>query len=110
MKQFHNLLYVLLIMFTAACVGNPGSEEDPGGDTDGALTLNTSAAYIINDGTDAALFTVLKGKKDVTADAKIYQKKEVLSSCYLQLHSPLPSKVLIRFLPVIMVRCLKILL
>lgn len=75
MKQFHNLLYVLLIMFTAACVGNPGSEEDPGGDTDGALTLNTSAAYIINDGTDAALFTVLKGKKDVTADAKIYQKK-----------------------------------
>lgn len=76
MKQFKNLLLcVWLMILIAACVGNPGSEETPGGDTGEILALNVSATYIINNGTDAALFTVLKGKKDVTADARIYQKK-----------------------------------
>lgn len=74
MKKYWNLLLCsLLLMFTVGCSGN-SDEDDPEGDT-GELLLTSSAAYIESNGTDQAVFTVMKGKKDVTAEAKIYQKK-----------------------------------
>ncbi|OKZ09436.1 MAG: hypothetical protein BHV75_13145 [Bacteroides oleiciplenus] len=74
MKKYWNLLLCLfLLVFTAACSGN-SSDDEPEGET-GELLLVSSAAYIENNGTDQAVFTVMKGKKDVTAEAKIYQKK-----------------------------------
>lgn len=71
-KYWNLLLCSFLLVFTAACSGN--SDDEPEGET-GELQLISSAAYIENNGTDQAVFTVLKGKKDVTAEAKIYQKK-----------------------------------
>ena len=71
-KYWNLLLCSFLLVFTAACSGN--SDDEPEGET-GELTLISSATYIENNGTDQAVFTVLKGKKDVTAEAKIYQKK-----------------------------------
>ena len=77
MKKYWNLLACLFILaFTAACTGNPGTDDPAdGGNVEGTLTLKASAAYIENNGTDAAVFTVLKGGKDVTDQAAIYQKK-----------------------------------
>lgn len=76
MKQYRNLLLSMLLMvLAAACVGNPGSGEATGGEGTGVLTLKSSAAYIMNDGADAALFTVWKGEQEVTSEARIYQKK-----------------------------------
>lgn len=75
MKRYWNLLTCLFILAcTAACTGNSGSDEDTAGEA-GTLVLKASATYIENNGTDAATFTVLKGEKDVTAQAAIYQKK-----------------------------------
>lgn len=71
-KYWNLLLCSFLLVFTTACSGN--SDDEPEGET-GELQLISSAAYIENNGTDQAVFTVLKGKKDVTAEAKIYQKK-----------------------------------
>ena len=67
-KYWNLLLCSFLLVFTAACSGN--SDDEPEGET-GELTLISSATYIENNGTDQAVFTVLKGKKDVTAEAKI---------------------------------------
>lgn len=74
MKKYWNLLLCsLLLVFTVGCSGNSDGDE-PEGET-GELLLTSSAAYIENNGTDQAVFTVMKGKKNVTAEAKIYQKK-----------------------------------
>ena len=77
MKKYWNLLTCLFILaFTAACTGNSGSGDPTDeGNGEGTLTLKASATYIENNGTDAAVFTVLKGDKDVTDQAAIYQKK-----------------------------------
>ena len=74
MKKYWNLLLCsFLLVFTVGCSGNSDGDE-PEGET-GELLLTSSAAYIENNGTDQAVFTVMKGKKNVTAEAKIYQKK-----------------------------------
>ena len=71
MKKYWNLLLCSFLLVFASCSGNSGEDEVPEG---GELVLISSAAYIENNGTDQAVFTVLKGKKDVTSEAKIYQK------------------------------------
>lgn len=71
MKKYWNLLLCSFLLVFASCSGNSGEDEVPEG---GELVLISSAAYIENNGTDQAVFTVMKGKKDVTSEAKIYQK------------------------------------
>ncbi len=91
MRKYLNPLFCSFILALAAsCVGNPGSEEilcpEEGGSSpgDGKLELAVSNTTIKNDGVEEAEFTVMKGKSDVTSDARIYQKKdgshELLSS------------------------------
>lgn len=74
MKKYWNLLLCsFMLVFAAACSGNSGEGDLP---AEGELVLVTSASYIKNDGVEKAEFTVMKGKKDVTSEAKIYQKKD----------------------------------
>lgn len=75
MKKYLNLLLCsFLLVFAAACSGNSGEDELDNIET-GELLLISSSTYIENNGTDQAVFTVKKGNKDVTSDAKIYLKK-----------------------------------
>lgn len=79
MKKFK--LFSLLAMFCgclfiAACSGNDGDAEEPGGNgggaLDGKLVLSASASFINSDGQDATVFTVKKGDADITDKAKIF--------------------------------------
>lgn len=71
MKKYWNLLLYFFLLAFVSCSGNSGEDEIP---EEGELELVPSAVYLENNGTDQTVFTVLKGKKDVTSAAKIYQK------------------------------------
>lgn len=77
-----NLLPLLMSVVLFSCTGTSGEEGD-GGDLTGELVLNVSKSIIVADGTDAAVFTVMKGETDVTGQAKIYVDNKVFEGTSL---------------------------
>ena len=104
MKKYWNLLLCsFLLVFTVGCSGNSDGDE-PEGET-GELLLTSSAAYIENNGTDQAVFTVMKGKKNVPKLRFIRRRVAVMMFCLLLLF-PQKHKVNILSSPAIIMRCL----
>lgn len=79
MKLKNWFIAFILGLVAVACTGN----DDPGTDnTEKGLVLKSSATYILNDGNDEALFSVMMDGNDVTAQSTIYQKINGTSTAY----------------------------
>lgn len=78
--KLKNLFFGLAAAFMAtACSSN----DDPGnGNVQEGLQLNSSEAYILNNGQEETLFTVTMEGADVTAQSTIYQKVNGKSEVY----------------------------